>query len=115
MDNRQQQIIDWYNENWNMRLLPFFKKPVITPDTSLSTGNYPWVREDAEEILCHYFTFFNVERRGFTLALYWPNEEVFMPLNILRAENRKWKWKQPKPLTLKMLAESASAGYWLYD
>lgn len=111
----EKQIMEWYDQNWNVRVFPFFKKPVLTMDTSLSTGKYPWVGEDAVKILDDYFHRFNVDRKNFLFARYWPNEEVFLPLNFLRSRKNKWRWIEPKPLTLKMLVESAKAGYWLYD
>ncbi|WP_202307270.1 DUF1493 family protein [Dryocola clanedunensis] len=113
-DNIEQQVMDWYNENWNGRVLPFFRKPVLTLETSLSTGKYPWADEDAIDIIDQYFSHFEVERRDFAFRKYWPNEETLIPLNCLRSKESKWTWKEPEPLTLKMLVESAKAGYWLY-
>lgn len=113
--NIEMQVINWYNDNWNGRVLPFFRKPVLTLETSLSTGKYPWADEDAKDILDEYFNRFNVDREKFSFIKYWPNEEVFMPLNFLRSKDNKWTWIEPEPLTLKMLVESAKAGRWLYD
>lgn len=87
----------------------------MTLETSLSTGQYPWADEDAMVIIDQYFLTFNVDKRNFVFRKYWPNEETFMPLNCLRPKENKWKWMEPEPLTLKMLVESAKAGYWLYD
>lgn len=114
-DNIEQQVLNWYQDNWNGRVFPFFKKPALTLETSLSTGKYPWSDEDATEILEAYFTKFQVDSKNFSFRKYWPNEEVFMPLNFLRSKKHKWKWVEPEPLTLKMLVESAKAGHWLYD
>ncbi|MEA5103513.1 DUF1493 family protein [Pantoea sp. S18] len=111
----ENQVMDWYRENYNRPIFPFFKRQALTPETSLSTGKYPWADEDAIEILEEYFTRFNVEKRDFSFIKYWPNEEVFMPLNFFRSKANKWKWIEPQPLTLNMLVESAKAGYWLYD
>ena len=113
--NIEKQIIEWYEKNWNGRVLPFFKKPALTLETSLSTGKYLWADEDAMEILDDYFRRFDVDRKNFSFSKYWPNEEAVLPLNFLRSKERKWRWVEPEPLTLKMLAESAKAGYWLYD
>lgn len=111
----EKEVMDWYEINWNGRVLPFFKKPALTSETSLSTGKYPWADEDAMEILDDYFRCFNVDRKNFSFDKYWPNEEVTFPLNFLRSQERKWWWIEPEPLTLKMLAESAKAGCWLFD
>ena len=113
--NIEMQVLDWYNDSWNGRVFPFFRKPALTLETSLSTGKYPWADEEAVEILDEYFSRFNVDRQNFSFKKYWPNEEVFMPLNFLRSKQNKWKWIEPEPLTLKMLVESAKAGHWLYD
>ncbi|AIR61366.1 DUF1493 family protein [Cedecea neteri] len=114
-DDVEQQVLNWYQEKWNVRVFPFFRKQRISLDTSLSTGKYPWSCEDAEEILEDYFTHFNVNKEGFSFIKHWPNEEVFLPLNFLRSKEKKWKWIEPEPLTLRMLVESAKAGYWIYN
>ncbi|KGT89541.1 hypothetical protein NG99_19645 [Erwinia typographi] len=113
--NIEQQVINWYQECWNKPIFPLFKRPVLTLDTSLSTGKYPWANEDAVEILEQFFDTFEVDRREFSFAKYWPNEETFIPINSLRSKQNKWRWVEPEPLTLKMLVESAKAGHWLYD
>ena len=64
------------------------------------------------QILLHTF---HVDKGNFSFNKYWPNEEIFMPLNFLRSKENKWQWIEPEPLTLNMLVESAKAGYWLYD
>lgn len=109
------QVMNWYRKNYNGPIFPFFKRQVITLETSLSTGKYPWADEDAIDIIEDYFSRFSIEKKNFSFLKYWPNEEVFMPLNFLRSKENKWKWTEPEPLTLKMLVESAQAGYWLYD
>lgn len=114
-DPTEQQVLNWYRERWNGRVLPFFRKPAVTLETSLSTGKYPWSGGDASEILDDYFARFQVDRKNFLFRKYWPNEEVFMPLNFLRSKENKWRWIEPEPLTLKMLVESARVGHWLYD
>lgn len=115
LHNFEKQVMEWYESNWNGRVLPFFKKPALTIETSLSTGKYPWTNEDAVEIVEDYFSRFNVDRRNFSFVKYWPNEEVILPLNFLRSKEHRWRWVEPEPLTLKVFAESAEAGYWLYD
>lgn len=111
----QRQVMAWYDENWNSRVFPFFKRPMLTLETSLSTGRYPWSADDAMDILEDYFRNFSVDRHTFTFHSYWPNEETFIPINFLRSKENKWQWLEPKPLTLNMLVESAKAGCWLYD
>lgn len=109
------QVLAWYQERRNKPLFLSFKRPTLTLETSLSTGDYPWCWEDGEDILVEYFDKFHVDKGNFSFIKYWPNEGVFMLLNFLRSKDKKRKWTEPKPLTLKMLAESAKAGRWLYD
>jgi hypothetical protein len=115
MSSTDAEVLAWYQERWNKPLFLSFKRPTLTLETSLSTGDYPWCWEDGEDILVEYFAKFHVDQGNFIFTKYWPNEGVFMLLNFLRSKDKKRKWTEPKPLTLKMLAESAKAGRWLYD
>jgi hypothetical protein len=115
VDDIKLKVMKWYQDNHNVPLFPSFKRQVLTLETSLSTGKHPWCKDDGVDILEDYFTTFNVDSQYFSFKNYWPNEEVFMPFNFLRSKENKWKWIEPQPLTLKMLVESAKAGYWLYD
>ena len=91
-------------------MFPFFKRAVISQETSLSNGKYQLAWEDAEDLLVEYFEKFNVEQRDFAFIKYWPNDETFCPLPLF------WKkYIEPKPLTVEMLMQSAVVGYWLYD
>lgn len=110
-----QRILHWYQDYWGVPVFPSFKKIKIAEDTSLSTGKDRLLWEDAEDLLVEYFNIFNVEKRGFSFIKYWPDEEVFMPLNFLRGKGRKLKFTEPEVLTVKMLMESARAGCWLYE
>lgn len=115
MNDIESKVVDWYQDNWNKPVFPFFwKRPVLTPETSLSTGKHPWIADDAMDILDDYFSRFQVNRDNFNFNKYWPNENTFMPLNFLRPKNNKWRWTEPEPLTLNMLIESAKAGRWIY-
>lgn len=102
-----EDIIEWYNSRWNK-----WGKRIVTIDTSLSTGRYPWATETAEEIIESYFQTFNVDSSGFDYFKYWPVESglFIFALCTCGADD-----DEPLPLTLKMLAESARAGRWLYD
>lgn len=107
-----QQVFDWYQDYWGMPVFPFFKKVKISKDTSLSSGKYQLLWEDAEDLLVEYFEKFNVEQRDFAFNKYWPNDEVFCPFPLFW---RREKYIEPKVLTVEMLMNSAEAGYWLYD
>lgn len=104
-----EDVIDWYNAGWNKS-----GKWLVTIDTSLTTGRYVWVWETGEEIMESYFKAFEVDTQGFNFLKYWPNEKSMIP-NFLLPKSLRVKEFEPASLTLKMLADSARAGKWLYD
>mgnify|MGYP004709324969 FL=1 len=107
-------VIEWYKTRWNGRFF-FSKQPwPVSLDTSLSTGDHAWVVETGEEIMNDFFQRFEVSPARFNLLTYWPIEPGWIP-NILLPESMKVNYTAPEALTLKMLAESVNAGYWLYD
>ena len=85
----------------------------MTLDTSLSTGKYPRARETGDEIMNDYFKRFNLKSSEFKFLLYWPYEKGLLP-NFLRPLSHKGPEISPKPLTVRMLVESAKAGRWLF-
>lgn len=107
-------IILWYNSNYNEPRGLFKKRSwPVTIDTSLTTGDHVWVWETGEEILDKYAKTFNVDMTGFTAVRYWPDESsVLLALCCCGCGEDD---DEPEPLTLKMLAESARAGKWLYN
>jgi hypothetical protein len=113
-DTVGQRVMEWYQKDYNGPIFPTFKRQIITLETSLSSGEYPWADEDAIDILDEYFSLFHVDKRDFTFRKYWPNDETFVLFNFLRSKKNKRYWIEPEPLTLGMLVESAKAGYWLY-
>lgn len=105
------EVIEWYSDRFNKPVL-FSKKHIpVTLDTSLSTGRYVWASEAGAEIMGEYFQRFNVDPDGFTFEKYWP-EETFILFALCTCGGDD---DEPQPLTLRMLAESARAGKWLYD
>ncbi|KTS18720.1 hypothetical protein RSA31_18450 [Pantoea dispersa] len=107
-------VIEWYETNYNSKPLFTKVKPVLTPETSLNTGKYPWARETGDEIIKDYFQRFDVDSSNFDFLSYWPYEKGILP-NFLRPKSQKIQQVEPKPLTLRMLIESAEAGRWLFD
>ncbi|MGG4625144.1 DUF1493 family protein [Serratia odorifera] len=105
-------VFEWYDSKWNLST-PFSKKRPLTADTSLSTGKYPWAREDGDRIMNEFFDMFNVERSGFDFLKYWPYEKGLIP-NFLLPKSQRVNYVDPEPLTLDMLMQSAKAGRWLY-
>lgn len=104
-------VIAWYNERFNKPGLFSGKRWPVTIDTSLTTGRYSWVWETGEEILDEYFKTFNVDPADFDFLKYWPDEESFLCALFSCGGDDE----EPKPLTLRMLAESARAGKWLFN
>ncbi len=113
-DDIETAVMEWYNETYNSKPLFAKTKPVLTLDTSLSTGKYPWARETGDDIMNDYFARFSVDSTSFNFLSYWPYEKGLVP-NFLRPKSQKVPDVEPKPLTIRMLAESAKAGKWLYD
>lgn len=104
-----EDVISWYSSRFNKPSLFTRKTWPVSLDTSLTTGDYVWASETGAEIMGEYFKHFNVDPGNFDFHRYWP-EETF----ILYALFTSGKDDEPEPLTLRMLAESAKAGKWLY-
>lgn len=101
----------------NSRLSSFFKKelPLVTTITfkkipvevdSALQNNF--VFEDISDATDAYFKAFNVNYDNF----YWSN---YFPWKEKGLFSRKEPIQNKKPLTIRMFAESAKAGRWLYD
>jgi hypothetical protein len=105
------EVIRWYDERFNQPVL-FSKKQIpVTIDTSLSTGRYPWASETGADIMNEYFERFQVDHTDFDFYRYWPVEQFILYALCGCGEDDD----EPEPLTIKMLAESARAGKWLYN
>ncbi|WP_310606426.1 DUF1493 family protein [Buttiauxella brennerae] len=102
-----EDVIAWYNSRFNKK-----GKRVVTVDTSLSTGRYPWATETAEIIMKEYFEMFSVDPANFDYFKYWPVESGLFIFGLCSCGKDE---DEPKPLTILMLAESARAGKWLYE
>ena len=110
-EHTQDAVFAWYDQSYNVKPLFSKNKPQLTLDTSLSTGQYPWARETGDEIMNDYFKRFNVESSQFEFLLYWTYEKGLLP-NFLRPLSQKVPYISPKPLTIRMMVESAKAGRW---
>lgn len=106
-----EEVMTWYSERFNKPALFTNKKWPVTIDTSLSTGNYVWASETGADIMSEYFERFDVNPSGFNFYRYWP-EETFILYSLFTCGKDD---DEPEPLTLRMLAESAKVGRWLYD
>ncbi|MNC03470.1 hypothetical protein D3C75_508780 [compost metagenome] len=105
------EIVEWYDSSFNKPGLFFKTKWPVSIDTSLSTGDYVWASETGADIMNSYFKTFNVDPANFDFYRYWPVESfIVYALFSSGADD-----DEPQPLTLRMLAESARAGKWLYD
>lgn len=106
-----EEVIAWYSERFNKPALFTRKRWPVTMDTSLSTGDYVWASETGADIMNAYFKRFDVEPAHFDFYRYWP-EETFILCSLFTSGKDD---DEPEPLTLRMLAESARAGVWLYQ
>ena len=112
-DSIQDAVFVWYEKYYNVKPLLSKSKPQVALDTSLSTGKYPWARETGDKIMNDYFKRFNVKSSEFEFLLYWPYEKGLLP-NFLRPLSQKVPEISLKPLTVRMLVESAKAGRWIF-
>ena len=104
-------VMLWYSNNWNGTHL-FSKKPWdIDINTSLNTGNHPWLIETGEEIMADYFKQFSVDDTNFNILTYWPVEPGWIP-NFLLPRSLRVKYIEPTPLTLRMMARAVDLGFW---
>lgn len=114
LDKTESSILNWYAKNWNGRHFISRNPWQLDLDTSLTTGEHPWLIETGEEIMDDYFNTFNVERACFDLYKYWPVEPGWIP-GFLLPKSMRVIYAEPASLTLRMMADSAKAGRWLYD
>ncbi|MBL5882267.1 DUF1493 family protein [Lelliottia aquatilis] len=103
-------VIAWYNKRFNEPGYFSRKRWPVTIDTSLTTGEYVWASETGAEIMKEYFERFDVDPADFDFYRYWPEETFFLYALLTSGGDDD----DPEPLTLRMLAESARAGRWLY-
>lgn len=104
-------FLAWYCQRFNKPSLLFNKRWHVTIDTSLSTGEYVWASETGADIMREYFEKSDVAPAGFDFYKYWPVETFILFALCTCGGNDD----EPQPLTLRMLAESARAGKWLYE
>ena len=84
-------------------------------DSSLSTGQHLTVREDVYDLVDTYTEVFKVDCSSLNWRRYFPILILpFVPNRILPVRLRSDR-NQPEAFTIRMLAESAKAGRWLYD
>ncbi|MEC5319679.1 DUF1493 family protein [Brenneria populi subsp. brevivirga] len=79
--------------------------PIITPDTELKK-DLKLANEDALDLIMEYAEKFGVDTQDIPFTEYFPNEKGFFEMFTPKV--------MPKPLTVRMLIESAKAGKWLY-
>jgi len=104
MRDYEQEIINFIDEGYNTKKYFLFgPKKVINIDMSIR-DDLKLVYEDNIELLDEYFKHWGVDRSNFNVL------EYFNPEFLGSKES-----DPHKPLTLKMLAESARAGKWIYD
>lgn len=104
MRDYEQEILNFIDKGYNTKKYFLFgQKKLITIDMSIR-DDLKLVYEDNVELLNEYFELWNVDRSNFDILQYFNPEFLGS------------KESDPhKPLTIKMLIDSAIAGYWLYD
>ncbi|MDI9220556.1 DUF1493 family protein [Pantoea sp. EA-12] len=88
-----------------------FKQKTLTPQVDIDS-DLNFEREEAQALMDEFFAEFAVERGGFAIETYYPNEPSLV--QILNPFNKREVPVVPD-FTLAMLIESAKAGRWLYE
>ncbi|MCA1177006.1 MULTISPECIES: DUF1493 family protein [unclassified Pantoea] len=88
-----------------------FKQKTLTPQIDIDT-DLNFEREEAQALMDEFFNEFAVERSGFLIDTYYPDEPSLA--QILNPFNKREVPVVPD-FTLGMLIESAKAGRWLYE
>ncbi|MGQ3906475.1 DUF1493 family protein [Mixta calida] len=84
-------------------------------DDSLTSGRSMTVFEDVFDMMERFSERFAVDCSDINWFKYYPRVGIpFLP-NFLLPEKLKTDRSQPARFTVRMLAESAKAGRWLYD
>jgi len=107
------------NDVREMELLEFVRKELsfhsLDLDTSLTTGKESTVQEDVIDLIERYAEQFGVDCSNLNWSKYFPQVGIpFLP-NAMLPKFLKTDHNKPKPLTPRMLVESAKVGKWLYD
>ncbi|MDC9598336.1 DUF1493 family protein [Xenorhabdus anantnagensis] len=94
----------------------FCRKQTLPIETDIDTDLH-LEKEEAEELMNIFFDKFNVNPLKFNINIYYPEEDFHFIADLLAILIPS---KRPKPtlvpdFTIRMLIESAKAGYWLYD
>lgn len=88
-----------------------FKQKTLTPQIDIDS-DLNFEREEAAALMDEFFGEFSVDRGGFVIETYYPDEPSLV--QILNPFNKREVPVVPD-FTLGMLIESALAGRWLYE
>lgn len=107
------------NDDKEIEILQFVRQELgaheLSMDDSLTSGRSMTVFEDVFSMMERFSEHFAVDCSDINWFKYYPRVGIpFLP-NFLLPEKLKTDRSRPVPLTVKMLAESAKAGQWLYD
>ncbi|HCL5638243.1 TPA: DUF1493 family protein [Klebsiella aerogenes] len=104
MRDFDKELIDFIDQGYNTKKYFLFgPKKKITLETSIR-DDLKLVFEDYEDLMVKYFEVWNVDPNGFEILEYFNPEY----LGSKEADPHK-------PLTVRMLAECAKAGKWIYS
>lgn len=112
-DNIESQVVSYFEKELPIVTTFFLKKIPVTLDSILQDDLVVPV-DEAYEIAYKFFDHFQIKHDQFDINNYYP----WNAANFLRKALTQQPIKQKngiKPLTIKMFAESAKAGRWLYN
>lgn len=108
LDDITQRVIALASRHDGVYLFKNTKKNLLTPESSIHFDLRLDV-DEAEEFMEDFFKEFTVSKGKFSIETYYPDTPI--SLNPFK----KKEILDIPDFTLKMLIESAKAGYWLYD
>lgn len=109
--NIEEQVLAFFRDELSLPLDDDFKPVTLEMDTVLQDyaepDEFPYAIEKYDEA-------FGVDVSAINMAHYYPWENLPRLTRWFKAKREEVE-KTRKPLTVKMFAESAKAGRWLYD
>ncbi|AWX83836.1 MULTISPECIES: DUF1493 family protein [Klebsiella] len=110
MESIQDQVLDLFKDEISTRLDKNWKEIPLELDYDL----FDAPGDDLHDALNKFEQKFNVDLSSVKWSCYFPWENTPMLTRWFKVKREDVE-KTRKPLTIKMFAESAKAGKWLYD